>query len=105
VDGPGDGYVITCVFTAIITNNTAAALVFPIAMNTAEQLGVHIMPFVICVMLGASASFATPIGYQTNLMVYGPGGYRFSDYLRIGLPLNIVLGTLAVLLAPMIWAF
>jgi di/tricarboxylate transporter len=98
-------YVITCVFTAIITNNAAAALVFPLAMNTAEQLGVSIMPFIICVMLGASASFATPIGYQTNLMVYGPGGYRFSDYLRVGLPLTILTGGLAVWLAPIIWMF
>jgi di/tricarboxylate transporter len=74
-------YLVTTFFTEIITNNGAAALVFPIAMNTAERLGVAPMPFIACIMVAASASFATPIGYQTNLMVYGPGGYRFTDYL------------------------
>lgn len=98
-------YVCTSTATEIITNNAAAALVFPVAMNTAEHLGVSPMPFIICIMVAASASFATPIGYQTNLMVYGPGGYRFSDYFRIGLPLNIVIGLVAVLLAPYIWPF
>ena len=98
-------YALTSVFTAAITNNATAALFFPIAMHTAEQLGVSIMPFVICTMIAASASFATPIGYQTNLMVYGPGGYRFSDYLRIGVPLNITIGAVCVALAPLIWPF
>lgn len=98
-------YLITTFFTEIITNNAAAVLVFPIAMNSAEALGVNPMPFVICIMVAASASFATPIGYQTNLMVYGPGGYRFSDYLRIGIPLNLLFGVLSVLLVPLIWPF
>jgi len=60
---------------------------------------------IIAVMMGASASFATPIGYQTNLMVYGPGGYRFGDYLRIGVPLNLVVGIITVLIIPMAWPF
>jgi di/tricarboxylate transporter len=98
-------YLLTTFFTEIITNNGAAALVFPIAMNTAERLHVSPWPFVACIMIAASASFATPIGYQTNLMVYGPGGYRFSDYLRIGIPLNLAMGVVAVSLAPWIWAF
>jgi di/tricarboxylate transporter len=98
-------YLVTTVFTEVITNNAAAALVFPVAMNTAELLGVSPMPFIMCIMVGASASFATPIGYQTNLMVYGPGGYRFSDYIRIGLPLNLLIGLVCVLLAPFIWPF
>ncbi len=98
-------YLLTTVFTEIITNNAAAVLVFPIAMNTAEALGVSSMPFVTCIMVAASASFATPIGYQTNLMVYGPGGYRFGDYLRIGIPLNLLFGCLCVFLAPLIWPF
>ncbi len=98
-------YVITSVFTELITNNAAAVLVFPIAEATAQSLGVSLWPFVAVVMVAASASFATPIGYQTNLMVYGPGGYHFSDYLRIGAPLNILLGVIAVLLAPIIWPF
>ena len=98
-------YLVTTFFTEIITNNAAAALVFPIAMSTAERLEVNPMPFVICIMVGASASFATPIGYQTNMMVYGPGGYRFGDYLRFGIPLNITIGIVAVLLAPLVWPF
>ena len=98
-------YLLTTFFTEIITNNAAAALVFPIAMSTAERLEVNPMPFVICIMVGASASFATPIGYQTNMMVYGPGGYRFSDYLKFGIPLNITIGTVAVTLSPVIWPF
>ncbi|MCB1842384.1 MAG: anion permease, partial [Halioglobus sp.] len=73
--------------------------------SAAETLGVSLWPFVAVLMLAASASFATPIGYQTNLMVYGPGGYRFSDYLRIGLPLNILLGAVTVGLAPLVWPF
>jgi len=98
-------YVICSVFTEVITNNAAAVLVFPIAEATAASLGVSLLPFVAVIMMAASASFATPIGYQTNLMVYGPGGYRFSDYTRIGLPLNVLLGVVAVALAPFIWPF
>ena len=98
-------YAITSVFTELITNNAAAVLIFPIAEATAQGLGVSLWPFVAVVMVAASASFATPIGYQTNLMVYGPGGYRFSDYLKIGGPLNVLLGVLGVLLAPLIWPF
>jgi di/tricarboxylate transporter len=98
-------YLVTTLFTEIITNNAAAVLVFPISMSLAEGLGVSSMPFVTCIMVAASASFATPIGYQTNLMVYGPGGYRFSDYLRIGIPLNILFGAVTIILAPLIWPF
>ena len=98
-------YVITSFFTELITNNAAAVLIFPIAQATADSLGVNFWPFVVVIMVAASASFATPIGYQTNLMVYGPGGYRFSDYLRIGLPLNVVLGAVTVALVPLIWPF
>lgn len=96
-------YIVTSIFTELITNNAAAALIFPIAMNAAERLNVSVMPFIICVMVGASASFATPIGYQTNLMVYGPGGYKFSDYLRIGLPLHFIMIVVVTTLAPIIW--
>jgi di/tricarboxylate transporter len=98
-------YALTSAMTEVITNNAAAVLMFPIAQAAAETLGVSLWPFIVVLMLAASASFATPIGYQTNLMVYGPGGYRFSDYLRIGLPLNIVLGLVTVGLAPFIWPF
>ncbi|HMP76229.1 MAG TPA: SLC13 family permease [Kiritimatiellia bacterium] len=98
-------YLATTLLTEIITNNGAAALIFPIAMGTAERLDVSPMPFLFCIMIGASASFATPIGYQTNLMVFGPGGYKFSDYLRIGTLMNILVGIVAVALAPWIWPF
>jgi di/tricarboxylate transporter len=98
-------YAITSLMTEVITNNAAAVLIFPIAQAAAESLGVSMWPFVACIMMAASASFATPIGYQTNLMVYGPGGYRFSDFARIGIVLNVALGILAVALAPMIWPF
>jgi di/tricarboxylate transporter len=96
-------YVVTAIFTEVITNNAAAALVFPIGMNAAESLGANPLPFVMIVMIAASASFSTPIGYQTNLMVSGPGGYRFSDYLRIGPPLNLLVGTVSVILTPLLW--
>jgi len=98
-------YFVTMVFTELITNNAAAVLVFPIALAAARSLGVSFMPFAIVIMVAASGGFATPIGYQTNLMVYGPGGYRFSDYARLGVPLDLVFMTVAVLLAPLIYPF
>ncbi len=98
-------YLITSLFTELITNNAAAVLVFPLALAASRTLEVSFMPFVIAIMVAASASFATPIGYQTNLMVYGPGGYRFTDYLRFGLPMNLLVMTVTVLLAPWIWSF
>ncbi len=96
-------YVVTAVTTAVITNAAAAVLIFPIALKTAQTLGVSFTPFAVVIMIAASKSFATPIGYQTNLMVYGPGGYRFADYLRIGVPLTAVIGVVAVLLVPQFW--
>jgi len=98
-------YLVTMVFTEFITNNAAAVLVFPIAQATAGALGVSFWPFVVAIMMAASASFATPIGYQTNLMVYGPGGYRFTDYLRFGLPLNLLLAAVSILTIPTFWPF
>jgi di/tricarboxylate transporter len=98
-------YGITAVLTALITNAAAAALVFPLAAAAASALGVDFRPFVIAIMMAASASFVTPIGYQTNLMVYGPGGYHFSDYVRIGLPLNLLLWLAAMLVIPQVWPF
>ena len=89
----------------MITNNAAAALMFPFAMDTAADCSVNYMPFVIAVMMAASAGFATPIGYQTNLMVYGPGGYRFSDYVKIGVPLDILMWIITVAIAPLVWPF
>jgi len=98
-------YAITVLFTELITNNAAAALMFPIAIATANALGVDYMPFVIAVIFAASASFATPIGYQTNLMVMGPGGYRFADYLRAGIPVSILVGIISLTLIPLFWHF
>ncbi|RMH26485.1 MAG: SLC13 family permease [Planctomycetota bacterium] len=98
-------YAVTSILTASITNNAAVALMFPIVLGLAQRLGVSPVPFLIALMMAGSASFATPIGYQTNLMVYGPGGYRFSDFLRIGVPLNLLLAVVAVGLIPLIWGF
>jgi di/tricarboxylate transporter len=98
-------YVATWLLTEILTNNAAVALMFPIAIAAAQELGVNAMPFVIVLMIAGSSSFVTPIGYQTNFMVYGPGGYRFSDYTRIGTPLGLVVGTTALLLTPLVWPF
>lgn len=89
-------YFMTSLYTEIITNNAAAALLFPIALSVAQQAQVNPRPFFLAVAMAASASFATPIGYQTNLMVYGPGGYRFKDFMRIGIPMNIFIGCLAI---------
>jgi di/tricarboxylate transporter len=98
-------YGCTSLFTEVITNNAGALLMFPIAMATAEKMGVNMMPFAIAIMMGASACFATPIGYQTNMMVFGPGGYRFSDFLKIGVPMNLLMLVVASLLIPLIWPF
>ena len=96
-------YTVTSVITLLISNNAAAALMFPIAMAALEAAGVGERAGIFVLMMAASASFATPIGYQTNLMVLGPGGYRFSDFFRIGVPLQLVLGILAVSVASYVW--
>ena len=98
-------YLATMLLTEIISNNAAAALVFPIAFAAASQLGVDPRPFAIAVAVAASLSLATPLGYQTNLMVYGPGGYRFSDFLRIGAPLQLILAGVALFVIPRVWSF
>jgi len=98
-------YGITMIFTNLITAQSAAVLFFPVALATAERLGVNFMPFVMAVLIASSASLATPIGYQTNLMVHGPGGYRFSDYLRLGVPLSLIIWALTLAIAPVVWPF
>ena len=98
-------YLVTMLFTELMSNNAAAVLTFPIAWQTATDLGVNPMPFVIAVTVAASCGFATPMGYQTNLMIYGPGGYKFSDYVRFGGPLNLLVMAITVALAPLIWPF
>ncbi len=98
-------YLMTSLFTETVTNNAAAALVFPFAVAIGQQMDVSPRPFVMAVVFAASASFMTPLGYQTNLMVLGPGGYRFMDYLRLGLPLNVLLMIAATILIPWVWPF
>ncbi len=96
---------LTSISTQILSNNATAVLLVPIAISTALSLGVDPKPFIIAVCFGASACFATPIGYQTNLLVYGPGGYRFSDYLKLGIPLNLIVLVLGTLFIPLFWPF
>ena len=98
-------YGVTNLLTEAITNNAAAALVFPIALALSRSLDVSFTPFAIAIMIGASASFSTPIGYQTNLMVYGPGGYKFSDFMRVGIPLNIIFWVITIVLTPVFYPF
>ncbi len=96
-------YLLTSVLTELVSNNAVAVVVTPIAIAVASSLGIDPRPLVVAVMVAASASFATPIGYQTNTLVYGPGGYEFSDYLKIGIPLNLSIGILASFMIPMFW--
>lgn len=98
-------YLATWLLTEMITNNAAAVLIFPIALSLATALGLNFVPFAIVMIVAASSSFSTPIGYQTNLMIYGPGGYRYTDFVRIGLPLNLIVAAITVSLVPQFWEF
>ncbi|MBW4974586.1 SLC13 family permease [Roseovarius mucosus] len=96
-------YLLTSFLTELISNNAVAVVVTPIAIGLADAMGIDARPLVVAVMVAASASFATPIGYQTNTLVYGPGGYKFTDFLRVGIPLNLSIGLLASALIPLLW--
>jgi len=96
-------YLITSVLTELVSNNAVAVVVTPVAIGLAAAIGVDPRPLIVAVMIAASASFATPIGYQTNMLVFGPGGYRFTDFMKIGIPLNLSLGLVVSLFIPLIW--
>ena len=96
-------YVLSMVLTELVSNNAVAVVMAPVAIGLANAMGLDPRPLVVAVMFAASASFSTPIGYQTNMMVYGPGGYRFTDFLRVGIPLNLSLALLVSATIPLIW--
>ena len=96
-------FLLTSLLTEMVSNNAVAVVITPIAISLAEALGIDARPLVVAVMVAASCSFATPIGYQTNTLVYGPGGYAFSDFLKFGIPLNLSIGVISALIIPMIW--
>ncbi|MHC9236241.1 SLC13 family permease [Pseudooceanicola sp. 502str34] len=96
-------YLLTSVLTELVSNNAVAVVVTPIAIGLAQAMGIDPRPLVMAVMIAASASFATPIGYQTNTLVYGPGGYKFSDFLKVGIPLNLSMGVIVSALIPVFW--
>ncbi|PIE16678.1 MAG: dATP pyrophosphohydrolase [Rhodobacterales bacterium] len=96
-------YLLTSVLTEMVSNNAVAVVITPIAIGLAAEMGIDARPLVVAVMVAASASFATPVGYQTNMMVYGPGGYKFTDFMRAGIPLNLSVGLLASAIIPFMW--
>ena len=98
-------YLVTLIITELITNNAAAALAFPLALETAEAFSVSPMPFFMAICIAASAGFATPIGYQTNLIVQGAGNYKFMDFVKIGVPLDLIVMVISVGLIPLVWPF
>lgn len=98
-------YFITSFFTEVISNNAAAVLLTPIAIGLADSIGVDARPFIVAIMFGASASFATPIGYQTNTYVYNIGNYKFTDFLKVGLTMNLLMMIAAVIIIPIFWSF
>lgn len=98
-------YLITMILTEVSSNTATAIIMAPIVMAVTNQMGIDARPFIFAVCFAASASFVTPVGYQTNLMVYGPGGYKFSDFIKVGMPLSIIFWLLAILFIPIIWPF
>ena len=98
-------YVATRIVTELVTTRAAAVLMFPLAVSTAMALGVDARPFVMATTFAAAASFVTPTAYTTNMLVYGPGGYRFTDFIKVGLPLDVVLTVMAIGIIPRVWPF
>ena len=98
-------YALSSILTEVVTNNAVAVILTPLVIGIAHSLGLSPYPFIIAVMFGASASFATPIGYQTNTFVYNAGGYKFTDFLKVGIPLNTIMLITAVIIIPLLWPF
>ncbi|WP_419203974.1 SLC13 family permease [Bordetella trematum] len=98
-------YLMALLLTEFMSNAAAAVLLTPIGISTARMMEVDATPFLIAVTFAASTSFATPVGYQTNTMVYGAGGYRFADFIKVGLPLNLIFWVLGIVFIPMFWPF
>lgn len=98
-------FTLTTLFSAVISNMAAAVLLFPVAMAASAQMGISPVPMAVTLMIGASTCFATPIGYQTNLMVYGPGNYQFEDFMKIGIPLSALVGIVTIVVVPLVWSF
>jgi di/tricarboxylate transporter len=98
-------FLLTLCLTEVLSNNATAVMMIPIVVTLAGELGVNSRPFIMAVTVGASCAFALPMGYQTHMMIYGPGGYRFSDFLRVGIPLNVICWVTACTLIPLIWSF
>ena len=98
-------YVSTVIATELITNNAAAILMFPLAQIMSIQLEASLLPFAIIIMFGASSSFMTPMGYQTNLMVQGAGGYTVKDFFKVGVGLSLIVGIMVISIVPLIWPF
>jgi di/tricarboxylate transporter len=98
-------YALTSFLTEVVSNNAVAVIVTPIVIHLAQTLGVDPRPLLMVVMIGASASFATPIGYQTNTLVYGPGGYSFMDFIRFGVPLNVISAIVCTIFVPLLYDF
>jgi di/tricarboxylate transporter len=98
-------YILTALLTECMSNNASAVLLAPIAISTAIQMDINPKPLLFGIMFAASTSFATPVGYQTNMMVYSPGGYRFTDFMRVGTPLIVIFGIVSVYFIPKFWPF
>jgi di/tricarboxylate transporter len=96
---------LTLCLTEVLSNNATALMMVPIVINLAKSLDISPMPFIIGVCIAASCAFMLPMGYQTHMMVYGPGGYKFSDFIRIGLPMNVITWIMASAIIPLVWGF